>query len=106
MVLAIRLKKDEASQLALVSKKQHLNKTDAMKELLRRGFTMYQLDEYKSGNISLGKLAENLNISYLEALNLVSKYSAHPEMPVDYLIEAGVTAKALFRKRMPLSSHS
>ena len=99
MVLAIRLKKDEVSQLAVVSKKQHLNKTDAMKELMRRGFAMYQLDEYKAGNISLGKLAENLNVSYLEALSLVSKYSAHPEMPEDYLIEAGETAKSLFQKK-------
>ena len=99
MVLAIRLKKDEASRLALVSKKQHLNKSDAMKDLMRRGFYMYQLDEYKSGNISLGKLAENLDLTYLEALNLAAKYNAHPEMPEDYLVEAGEMAKALFRKK-------
>ena len=96
MVLAIRLKKDESSQLSLVSKKQHLNKSDAAKDLMRRGFMMYQLDEYKSGNISLGKLAENLHVSCLEALNLAAKYNVHPEMPEDYLVEASETAKALF----------
>ena len=96
MVLAIRLKKDEASRLALISKKQHLNKTDAMKELMRRGFTMYQLDEYKSGNISLGKLAEILDISLLETLNCVAAYNAHPHIPKDYLVEASETAKKLF----------
>jgi hypothetical protein len=98
MVLAIRLKKDESSQLVLVSKKLHLNKSDAAKGLMRRGFTMYQLDEYASGNISLGKLAENLHVSYLEALNLAAKYNVHPEIPEDYLVEASETAKALFRK--------
>ena len=98
MVLAIRLKKDEASQLALISRKKHLNKTDAMKELMHRGFAMYQLDEYKAGNLSLGKLAENLNVTYLEALNLVSKYSAHPDLPEDYIVEARQTAKSLFKK--------
>ena len=98
MVLAIRLKKEESSQLALVSKKQHLNKSDAAKDLMRRGFMMYQLDEYKSGNISLGKLAENLHVSYVEALNLAAKYNTHPEMPEDYLVEAGETAKSIFRK--------
>ena len=67
-----------------------------MKDLMRRGFNMYQLDEYHSGNISLGKLAENLDFPYLEALNLASKYNSHPEMPGDYLVEAGETADALF----------
>ncbi len=99
MVLAIRLKKDEESHLALISKKRHLNKSDAMKELMRGGFMMYQLDEYKLGNISLGKLAENLSITYLEALNLAAKYNAHPELPEDYLVEVAETAKALFTKK-------
>jgi hypothetical protein len=98
MVLSVRLVKGEASRLALVSHKQHLNKSDAVKELMRRGFTMYQLDEYKSGNTSLGKLAENLELSLVEALNLVARYNAHPSLPEDYLVEASETARALFQK--------
>jgi hypothetical protein len=98
MVLSVRLVKGESSRLALISKRHHLNKSAAVKELMRRGFVMYQLDEYKSGNRSLGGLAETLEISLLEAMNLVSKYNAHPDMPEDYLVEAGETAQALFQK--------
>lgn len=96
MVLAVRLEKKEESRLALVSKKRRINKSQAAKELMKRGFLMYELDEYKAGNISLGKLAEMLDIPLLEALNLVAAYSAHPRMPKDYLVEASETAKKLF----------
>lgn len=99
MVLAVRLKKDESTHLAMVSKKQHLNKSDAAKELMRRGFIMYQLDEFKAGNLSIGRLAETLDLSILETLNLVSKYNAHPTMPADYLVEASETARQLLGGR-------
>ncbi len=96
MVLAVRLEKTEQSRLAFFSKKRHMNKSQAAKELMNRGFMMYQLDEYKAGNISLGGLAEALNLSMLETLNLVAGYYAHPHVPKDYLVEAADTAKRLF----------
>lgn len=97
MVLAVRLEKREASRLALISKKRHVNKSQAVKELMSRGFLMVQLEEYKTGNISLGKLAEMLEVSILEALNIVGNYNAHPRVPKDYLVEALETAAALFQ---------
>ncbi len=98
MVLAVRLKKDESIWLSFLSQKKHLNKSEAVKELMHRGFIMYELDEYKSGNISLGKLAENLDVPILEAMNLVARYNAHPDVPEDYLVEAGESARDLFKK--------
>ncbi len=98
MVLAVRLEKSEQSKLAFFSKKRHVNKSQAAKELMKRGFLMYQLDEYKAGNISLGALAAALDLSMLETLNLVGTYNAHPHMPKDYLVEAADTAKKLFSK--------
>ena len=96
MVLAVRLDKAEQSQLNFISKKRHLNKTQAVKELFHRGFLMYQLDDYRSGNLSIGKLAEALNVSVVEALNYVASYNAHPKVPKDFLVEAAETAKKLF----------
>ena len=96
MVLAVRLEKTEQSRLAFFSKKRHLNKSQAAKELMKRGYLMYQLDDYKSGNTSLGGLAETLDLSMLETLNLVAAYNAHPRMPKDYLMEAADAAKKLF----------
>lgn len=97
MVLAVRLEKKELMRLTLVSKKRHLNRSQAAKELLMRGFLMYLLEEYKAGNLSLGKLAEDLDMTALEALSLVSMYNAHPRVPKGYLAEAHQTVKRLFR---------
>src|SRR5438067_2005664 len=96
MVLAVRLDKSEESQLSFISKKRRLNKTQAVKELLHRGFLMYQLDEYRTGNLSLGKLAELLAVPVVEALNYVAAYNAHPKVPKDFLADAAETAKKLF----------
>jgi hypothetical protein len=96
MVLAVRLEKMEQSRLAFFSKKRHMNKSQAAKELMKKGYLMYQLDEYKAGNTSLGALAETLDLSMLETLNLVATYNAHPHVPKDYLVEAAATAKTLF----------
>src|ERR1017187_4448648 len=96
MVLAVRLEKREQSRLAFFSKKRHMNKSQAAKELMKRGYLMYQLDEYKAGNISLGALAEALDLLMLETLNLVAAYNAHPHVPKDYLLEAADAAKKLF----------
>ena len=96
MVLAVRLEKREQSRLAFFSKKRHMNKSQAAKELMNKGYLMYQLDDYKAGNTSLGALAETLALSMLETLNLVAAYNAHPHVPKDYLVEAAATAKNLF----------
>ena len=96
MVLAVRLEKREQSRLAFFSKKRHMNKSQAAKELMKKGYLMYQLDEYKAGNISLGALAETLDLSMLEILNHVATYNAHPHVPKDYLVEAAARAKKLF----------
>ena len=98
MVLAVRLDKSEKNKLSYISKKRHLNKTQAVKELLHRGFLMVQLDEYRSGNLSIGKLAEILDVSLVEALNYVTAYNAHPKVPKDFLADAAETAKKLFKK--------
>jgi predicted HTH domain antitoxin len=81
----------------VVSQKQHINKSEAAKELLHRGFILYELDEYKQGKISIGKLAENLTISILEALDLVAKYGVYQNIPKDYLVEASQRAAGLFK---------
>lgn len=96
MVLSVRLEKKEEARLSFMARKHHMNKSDGLKALMRRGFIMYQLDDYKSGNVSLGKLAENLDLSILEAMNLVATYNAHPAIPEDYLVESAETARTLF----------
>jgi predicted HTH domain antitoxin len=74
-----------------------MNKSDAAKDLLERGYLLYQLDDFKAGRISLGRMAENLQVPLAEALGLVSRFNVHPEMPKDLLAEGWVTARRLAR---------
>ena len=60
MILAVRLGKQEENRPSLVSKKRHANRSQAAKDHTNRRFFMFQLDEYKAGNVSFGKLAETL----------------------------------------------
>ncbi len=95
MVLALRLGKRQERHLATVCRRSHMNKSDAAKDLLERGYLSYQLDDFKSGRTSLGKLAQNLQVPLAEALGLVARFNAHPEMPKDLLAEGWETARQL-----------
>lgn len=97
MVLAVRLDKREESHLAFFSRRRHLKRSQAAKELMERGFLLSQLDEHRNGNISLGRLAEILDISVVEALNLVGVYNAQPAMPAEMLNDASANSRKLFR---------
>jgi hypothetical protein len=99
MVLAVRLKKFQEQRLGMVSRRRHLNKSEAAKELLDRGFVMYLLEEYGAGNVSIGTLAENLDIPVVEALNLAAKFNVHPDIPRDFLVEAWANAQGLSRRK-------
>lgn len=95
MVLTVRIEKNVEKRLEQFARKFHLNRTQAVKELLERGFVLSQLQEYKQGNLSIGRLAETLEIPVVEALNLIARYNAHPRMPHDYLTDARETAGKL-----------
>ncbi len=96
MTFSFCLNKLEENQLRFISKKRHLNKIQVAKDLFHRGFLMYQLDEYRAGNLSIGKFAEALDVSVVEVLNLVAAYNAHPKIPREYLVEAAENAQRLF----------
>ena len=95
MILTVRIEKNVEKRLEQFARKRHLNRTQAVKELLERGFVLSQLQEYQEGNLSQGRLAEVLDIPLVEALNLIARYNAHPRMPHDYLTNAREAAKKL-----------
>lgn len=101
MVLAVRLKKVEERRLNLMSKRRHLNRSDAAMDLMARGFFMYLLEEYKSGNLSLGKMAENLGIPVAETLNLTARFGGRPDIPTEFMAEAWETTRTIFHLRQP-----
>lgn len=95
MVVTVRIKKHEEKRIGDFAKSKHLNRSQAVKELLAKGFIVAQLQEYKDGTIWMGRLAENLEMPMVEALNLAARYNAHPKLPHDYLSDAREYAKGL-----------
>ena len=98
MVLTVRIEKHDERILKEFGKKNKLNRTQAVKELLNRGFMVSQLQDYQDGKITLGRLAELLEIPIVEALDLISKYKAHPRLPLDFVTDARINAKSLKAK--------
>ena len=98
MILTVRIEKHDQKRLEQFAHKQKINRSQAVKELLNKGFMVSQLQEYKEGNLSLGRLAEILEIPIVEALGLVSTYNAHQHMPRDYITDARQYAKRLKSK--------
>lgn len=99
MILTVRIQKGDQRILDKFARQKHLNRSQAVKELLHKGFIVAQMQEYRDGKLSLGKLAETLGVARIEALNLVAQYNAHPKMPRDYLADAMETAKGLPSKK-------
>jgi len=95
MVLTVRIEKHDERILAEFIRRNKLNRTQAVKELLHRGFIISQLQDYQDGKITLGRMAELLEVSIVETLDLVSKYNAHPRMPRDYVTDARINAGEL-----------
>jgi hypothetical protein len=98
MVLTVRIEKQEQNRLAAFARRKRLNRTQAVKELLDKGFMLSQLQEYKEGNLTLESLSESLDMSVFEALSLVGRYNSHPRMPHDYLSDARDFAQKLQEK--------
>lgn len=98
MILTVRIEKHDQKRLEQFAHKQKINRSQAVKELLNKGFMISHLQEYKEGKLSLGRLAEILEIPMVEALGLVSTYNAHQHMPRDYITDARQYAKRLKSK--------
>ena len=98
MILTVRIEKHDQKRLEQFAHKQKINRSQAVKELLNKGFMISQLQEYKEGKLSLGRLAEILEVPMVEALGLVSTYNAHQHMPRDYITDAREYAKRLKSK--------
>lgn len=60
-----------------------------------QGTLFSALQEYGDGKLSLGQFAETLEITTLEALQLIARYKVYPHIPEEYLTDARQTARSL-----------
>ena len=86
-VMSLRLNKEESERISKLSSQKKEAKSEAVRELLREGWIFYWLKLYRSGKVSIGKMAEELDISINEALDMLSEFGIESKIRYDdYLI--------------------
>lgn len=81
-VISLRLKEREIKRINELSKTGHKDKSTVARELIDYGWEFLMIKLYKEGKLSLSVLAEKLELSVSEAIDLLSEFGI--ESPLDY----------------------
>ncbi len=81
-VISIRLKEKERRRINELSKIANKDKSTVARELIDHGWEFLMIKLYKEGKLSLSNLAEKLELSLSETIDLLSEFGI--ESPVDY----------------------
>lgn len=68
---SIRMPEDLLDAITVVEKEEKIEETTAIRKLIKIGYETYISDLYKSGKLSLSDVARQLDISQIEALELL-----------------------------------
>lgn len=81
-VMSLRLRKEEIEKISKLSAQKKEGKSEVVRELLQEGWIFHWLKLYRAGKVSLGKMAEELNLSVSEVLDLLAEFGI--ESPIRY----------------------
>jgi predicted HTH domain antitoxin len=81
-VMSLRLGKEEIEHISKISNQEKREKSASARELLNAGWTFRWLKLYRLGKVSLGKTAEQLNLSVGEVIDLLAELGI--EAPIKY----------------------
>ena len=81
-VMSLRLNKEEVDRISKLSVQKKEAKSEIVRELLQEGWVFYWLKLYSAGKVSVGKMAEELNLSINEVIDLLSEFGI--ESPIRY----------------------
>ena len=81
-VVSLRLKDAELKKLEELSRMEHKEKSAVARELINYGWEFLMLKQYREGKLSLGALAEKLNISIVEVIDFLAELGI--EAPIQY----------------------
>ncbi|MCL5771738.1 MAG: ribbon-helix-helix domain-containing protein [Actinobacteria bacterium] len=73
-VMNLRLNKEEIDRISKLSAQKKEAKSEIIRELLNEGWMFYWLKLYSAGKVSVGKMAEELDLSVNEALDLLAEF--------------------------------
>ncbi len=85
-VISLRLKEKESKRIDELSEVENKDRSAVTRELIDYGWTYLMIKRYKEGKLSLGILAKKLEVSIIEAIELLSEQGIESNISYeDYL---------------------
>ena len=86
-VLSLRLHDSEMNRLTELSILERKDKSSVARELIDYGWEFVMLRHYRNGKLSLGMLAEKLEFSVSEAIDLLAEFGTTTLLEYDYYLK-------------------
>lgn len=87
-VMSLRLNREELNRISKLSIQKKEAKSAVVRELLREGWMFYWLKLYSTGKVSIGKMAEELDLSINDVLDLLAEFGIKSSIRYDDYLEA------------------
>ena len=81
-VISLRLKETEYRKLNELSKEEQKDKSTVARELIREGWNFLMIRQYRQGKLSLGTLAQQLDMSLSGTIDALSDLGI--QAPIEY----------------------
>jgi len=81
-VISLRLKDREIKRINELSRMEHKDKSTVARELIDYGWEFLMIKHYREGKLSLSALAEKLELSVGETIDVLYEFGV--ESPIDY----------------------
>jgi len=86
-VMSLRLNEKEIDRISRLSERKKEAKSEVVRELLQEGWVFYWLKLYSEKKVSIGKMAEELDLSVNEVLDLLAEFGIESSILYDdYLL--------------------
>jgi predicted HTH domain antitoxin len=86
-VMSLRLNEKEIDRISRLSELKKEAKSEVVRELLQEGWVFYWLKLYSEKKVSVGKMAEELDLSVNEVLDLLAEFGIESSILYDdYLL--------------------
>jgi len=83
VVMSLRLSKEEINRISKLSVQKKEAKSEVARGLLNGGWIFYWLKLYSVGKVSIGKMAEELNLSVNDVLDLLAEFGIESSIRYD-----------------------
>ena len=94
-VLSVRLDELSMKRLHELAKKEKKELSTVARELIEQGWVLVALREYREGHLSLGTMAQRLDLSISQAIDLLSELGVRSPIGYDDYLESYAAASSL-----------